>query len=113
MTATNLVVIGNGRLIASGPIKQFTESAGHSTVRVAGPDLAAIGESLAQMQPRHDRIDDRDVLLVSGVPASQVGHALHQAGLEIHELTTIHSSLEDVFMELTGESVEFRAGGNR
>lgn len=113
MTATNLVVIGNGRLIASGPIKQFTESAGHSTVRVAGPDLAAIGESLAQMQPRHDRVDDRDVLLVSGVPASQVGHALHQAGLEIHELTTIHSSLEDVFMELTGESVEFRAGGNR
>ncbi|MGO1621394.1 ABC transporter ATP-binding protein [Flaviflexus sp.] len=113
MTATNLVVIGNGRLIASGPIKQFTESAGHSTVRVAGPDLVAIGESLAQMQPRHDRIDDRDVLLVSGVPASQVGHALHQAGLEIHELTTIHSSLEDVFMELTGESVEFRAGGNR
>lgn len=113
MTATNLVVIGGGRLIASGPIKQFTESVGHSTVRVAGPDLAAIGETLAQMVPTLERVDGRDTLVIQGAQASDIGHALHVAGLEIHELSTTHSSLEDVFMELTGSSVEFRSGGNR
>lgn len=113
MTATNLVVIGGGRLIASGPIKQFTESAGHTTVRVAGPDLSAIGQTLAQMNPQHERVDNRDTLTIQGATAAEIGHALHVAGLEIHELSTTHSSLEDVFMELTGSSVEFRAGGQR
>lgn len=113
MTATNLVVIGNGRLIASGPIKQFTESAGHTTVRVSGPDLGAIGEALSQLQPRLERTENGDVLLIQGRTSAEVGHALHVAGLEIHELTTLHSSLEDVFLELTGQAVEFRAGGNR
>jgi len=113
MTATNLVVIGNGRLIASGPIKQFTESAGHTTVRVSGPDLGAMGEALNQLQPRLERSENGDVLLMQGRTSAEVGHALHVAGLEIHELTTLHSSLEDVFMELTGQAVEFRAGGNR
>lgn len=113
MTATNLVVIGGGRLIASGPIKQFTESAGHTTVRVAGPDLSAIGQTLAQMNPQHERVDNRDTLIIQGATAAEIGHALHVAGLEIHELSTTHSSLEDVFMELTGSSVEFRAGGQR
>lgn len=113
MTATNLVVIGGGRLIASGPIKQFTESAGHTTVRVAGPDLSAIGQTLAQMNPQHERVDNRATLIIQGATAAEIGHALHVAGLEIHELSTTHSSLEDVFMELTGSSVEFRAGGQR
>lgn len=113
MTATNLVVIGGGRLIASGPIKQFTESDGHSTVRVAGPDLAAIGQTLAQMNPQHERLDNRDSLIIRGASAADVGRALHVAGLEIHELSTTHSSLEDIFMELTGSAVEFRAGGQR
>lgn len=113
MTATNLVVIGNGRLIASGPIKQFTETAGHTTVRVVGPDMAAIGETLSQLNPRLDRVDGRDTLIIDGVSAADVGRALHLAGLEIHELSTTHSSLEDVFMELTGNAVEFKAGGER
>jgi len=113
MTATNLVVIGAGRLIASGPIKQFTESAGHTTVRVAGPDLAAIGETLAQMSPRREHVDNRETLIIQGRSAAEIGHALHVAGLEIHELSTTHSSLEDIFMELTGSAVEFRAGGQR
>jgi len=113
MTATNLIVIGNGRLIASGPLKQFTESAGHTRIRVTGPDLTAIGETLSQLQPRRSREDNRDVLLMTGASAAEVGHALHVAGLEIHELTTLHSSLEDVFMELTGQAVEFRSGGHR
>lgn len=114
LTATNLVVIGHGRCIASGPIEQFTQTAQHTLVRVSGPDMQGIFTALSLLQPRHERAKNgTESFLIRGASAADVGHALHQAGLEIHELTTTHSSLEDVFMELTQSSVEFRSGGQR
>lgn len=113
VTAQNLVVIGNGRLLATGPVKQFTESAGRSTVRVAGPDMSAVTSALGQLDVSLGEDDGRQVALIHGTSAAEVGKALHNAHVEIHELTTLHSSLEDVFMEITGQSVEFQAGGQQ
>lgn len=114
MTATNLVVIGHGRCLASGPIEQFTETAQHTTVRVAGPNMRGIFTALEQLHPRHERLKNgSEVFIIQGASAAQIGHALHEAQMEIHELSTTHSSLEDVFMELTQSSVEFRSGGHR
>lgn len=114
MTASNLVVIGNGRLLASGPIKDFTESAGHSQIRISSPTLNRVGEVLANLNPQISQLEDgRQVMIVQGAKIADVGHALYEGNVEIHELTELHSSLEDVFMEITGGSVEFRSGGAR
>lgn len=115
VTADDLVVIGRGSLIASGPIKNFTESAAHTVVHVAGPDtpamaraLAAAGFSGLQRDPSADY--PYGVLDIQGADRAKIGHALHEANLEIHELSDSHSSLEDVFMELTQSSVEYGIG---
>lgn len=113
LTASNLVVIGNGRLLAQGPTRQFTESAGRSSVKVAGPDMSALVQSLGQLNVQRSNDEGREIAIVYGTTAAEVGRALHQANIEIHELTTLHSSLEDVFMEITGNSVEFTSGGQR
>lgn len=114
MTASNLVVIGNGRLLAQGPTKNFTENAQNATIKVAGPDPSAIGQALAQLQlqQQHDE-QGKQFFLVSGATQEQVGKALYDAHVEIHELSVSHSSLEDVFMQITGQNVEFRSGGQR
>ncbi|MGO1591847.1 MAG: ATP-binding cassette domain-containing protein [Ancrocorticia sp.] len=115
VTADELVVIGRGALIASGPIKNFTESATHTVVHVAGPELAAMAEALGNAGlsgVRRDPSADypNGVLDIRAADRAQIGHILHEANLEIHELSDSHSSLEDVYMELTQSSVEYGIG---
>ena len=115
VTADDLVVIGRGSLIASGPIKNFTESAAHTVVHVAGPDIEAMARVLGEAGfsgMRRDPSPDYPygVLDIQAADRSKIGHALHLANLEVHELSDSHSSLEDVFMELTHSSVEYGIG---
>ena len=116
-TADDLVVIGKGKLIAQGDVKQFTESAAHRTINVSGPDIRAITDALSKARIYFD-VDDGDehnpagVVRVNGGERAQIGHALHIAHVEIHELSETHSSLEDVFMELTAGQVEYGSGSN-
>ena len=116
-TADDLVVIGRGKLIAQGDVKQFTESAAHRTINVSGPDIRAITDALSKARIYFD-VDEGDernpagVVRVNGGDRAQIGHALHIAHVEIHELSETHSSLEDVFMELTAGQVEYGSGSN-
>jgi ABC-2 type transport system ATP-binding protein len=48
---------------------------------------------------------------VFGATTDQVGDAAADAGLRLHELAAVQPSLEDAFMQLTGEAVEYHAGG--
>jgi ABC-type multidrug transport system, ATPase component len=111
-TADDLVVIGRGKLIAQGDIKQFTESAAHMTVNVAGPDIHTIANTLSRAGIQFDEghPDERHpngIIHIAGGDRMQIGHLLHVANVEIHELSESHSSLEDVFMELTADQVEY------
>lgn len=116
-TADDLVVIGRGKLIAQGDVKQFTESAAHRTINVSGPDIRAITDALSKARIYFD-VDEGDernpagVVRVNGGDRAQIGHTLHIAHVEIHELSETHSSLEDVFMELTAGQVEYGSGSN-
>lgn len=112
LTADDLVIIGRGRLIDSGPISKFTESDRGARVRVSGPDMATIRGLLTQagwqvydVAPSHS--SPRGSFELPGLRREQVGHYLYQHNVEIHELTEIHSTLEDVFMELTSDQVQF------
>lgn len=115
LAADDLVIIGRGRLIASGPISQFTESMTRTTVLVAGPDMDGIEAGLSRagipvQRWAPDEAHPYGLATVNSVKAAQVGAALFSAGCEIHELSEQHSSLEDVYMELTSGAIEFHSG---
>ena len=108
LTATHLVVIGRGRLIADTTVEEFIARAGGSAVTVRTPQAAALRELL--LGPDITVTSDQsDVLHVQGLTAEQIGTVAWRAHLPVFELTTQHASLEDAFMQLTDDSVDFRS----
>ncbi|QJC22731.1 ABC transporter ATP-binding protein [Arcanobacterium buesumense] len=113
LTADDVVIIGRGRLIDAGPIGKFTHSSSRTTVQVSGPETEAITQALSEHgveftfeQPEQERPHGR--FTIAGSTSEVIGHLLYQHNIELHELSEIHSSLEDVFMELTDEAVDYR-----
>src|SRR5262249_10760305 len=109
LTAERLVVIGRGRLIADTTVEEFVARAGGSAVTVRTPQEARLRELL--LGPDITVTSDQSgVLHVLGLTAEQIGAAAWQAHLPVFELATQHASLEEAFMQLTDDSVDFRAG---
>ncbi|MFL6074806.1 MAG: ATP-binding cassette domain-containing protein [Mycobacteriales bacterium] len=110
-TADHLVVIGKGRLIADRSLTEFVQATGTGQVLVRTPDpdrlaTALGGEARVTAEPD-------GALLVAGLNAARVGEAAAAAGVVLHELTP-RASLEEAFMELTADAVEYTTtGGNR
>jgi ABC-2 type transport system ATP-binding protein len=107
LTADEVVVIGRGRLIAQTPVSELTatSSGGYVTVRspVAdrlGPALQRAGASLT--------VEPDGALTVRGMTAAAIGDLAIGLGLGLHELSPHVASLEEAFMELTEDSVEYR-----
>jgi ABC-2 type transport system ATP-binding protein len=108
MTATRLVVIGRGRLIADTTVEEFVARAGGGAVTVRTPQATQLRELL--LGPDITVTSEQSsVLHVQGLTAEQIGTAAWQAHLPIFELTPEHASLEDAFMQLTDDSVDFRS----
>jgi ABC-2 type transport system ATP-binding protein len=112
VTATELVVIGRGRLIVQGPTADFVDGATGSTVLVRGPRLELIGRALRTggFSVTEDGSGDGAALLVAGASTAEVGERVAAAGLVLHELTARRGSLEEAFMEITKQDVEYAAG---
>jgi ABC-2 type transport system ATP-binding protein len=110
LTATRLVVVGRGRLIADTTVEEFVARAGGGTVTVRTPQAAQLRDLL--LGPDISVTSDQSgVLEVQGLTAEQIGTAAWQAHLPVFELTAQHASLEEAFMQLTDESVDFRSHG--
>ena len=110
-TADDVVVIAKGQLRASGPIEEVVGSgSGVATVRVAAPDGAALAGALDAAGIQH-RGDASGALLVSGSSGEAVGAAANAKRVALSELIEVSRSLEDVFLELTGEPEEGPAEG--
>jgi ABC-2 type transport system ATP-binding protein len=108
LTATRLVVIGRGRLIADTTVEEFVSRAGGMSVTVRTPEVAALRNLL--LGPDITVTSDAsDVLQVRGLTAEQIGLAAWQARLPVFELATQRASLEEAFMQLTDDSVDFRS----
>jgi ABC-2 type transport system ATP-binding protein len=108
LTATRLVVIGRGRLIADTTVEDFVNRAGGSSVTVRTPQTAQLRDLL--LGPDVTVASEQSgVLRVQGLSAEQIGTAAWQAHLPVFELTTQHASLEEAFMRLTDDSVDFRS----
>ncbi len=109
LTADHLIVIGRGRLIADATTKDFIARATRSSVRVRSPRLTDLRAALtgAGLQ-----VTDQDgALEVLDAPIEQVGDVAGAAGITLHELTPQVGSLEEAFIQLTGDAVEY--GGSR
>ena len=109
LTATRLVVIGRGRLIADTTVDEFVARAGSGAVTVRTPQAARLRELL--LGPDITVTSQQSgMLTVQGLSAEQIGQTAWQARLPIYELTPQQASLEEAFMQLTDDSVDYRSG---
>ncbi|MFH5824387.1 ABC transporter ATP-binding protein [Georgenia sp. AZ-5] len=106
-TADQLLVIGKGRIITAGPVQDVIDGATATTVRVRSPRAADLA-TLVQTAGATVSSTEAGVLELRGVTAEQVGElaAVHQ--IVLHELTPQRASLEDAYMSLTQDAVEYR-----
>ena len=108
LTAQHLIVIGRGRLIADTGMEEFVARAAPGVVRVRSTDPAALAALLRSRDG--DVAEDGDGgLAVSGLTTDQVGRLAGAAGITLLELTAQQASLEEAFIDLTRDAVEFRA----
>jgi ABC-2 type transport system ATP-binding protein len=105
-TATDLIVIGRGRLIAACTTEEFIERSSKRSVLVKSPDATALTELITAAGGQVEHNGEGD-LIVRSVDAAHIGALASKAGLELHELTPQLASLEDAFMEQTHTTIEF------
>jgi len=108
LTADHLVVIGRGHLIADQPVAEFVAQSSRQSVLVRTPRPDRLRAALTDAGGRVDPGAD-GAMVVVGLPAAAVGDLAAELGIALHELSPQTGSLEDAFMELTRDSVEFRA----
>jgi ABC-2 type transport system ATP-binding protein len=108
LTAQHLIVIGRGRLIADTSMEEFVARAAPGVVRVRSADPAALAALLRARDVAVSEAGD-GALAVSGLSTDQVGRLAGAAGITLLELTAQQASLEEAFIDLTRDAVEFRA----
>jgi ABC-2 type transport system ATP-binding protein len=106
-TADHLVVIGRGRLIADTGVGEFLRANGESTVLVRTADAAGFALRLSAAGATV-REGAESSLIVSGMTGAQIGKLAAYHGVALSELAPRRASLEDAFMELTSDSVEYQ-----
>jgi ABC-2 type transport system ATP-binding protein len=110
-TADHLIVIGRGRLLADCPMTDFIARAARPAVLVRSPQPAALATAVraAGGSVAAGPADVPDQLEVGGLTEDQVADIAFAAGVRLNHLTTAKTSLEQAFMELTADSVEYHA----
>jgi ABC-2 type transport system ATP-binding protein len=106
VTAEHLIVIGRGELIANCSTEEFIERSTEKMVVVRSPDAEGLAAAIAA-EGGKVTADGVDLLTVANLEAARVGQLAAAGGFVLHELTPRRGSLEEAFMELTRESVEY------
>jgi ABC-2 type transport system ATP-binding protein len=108
LTAEHLIIIGRGRLIADMSVDEFVRQASSNLVRVRSPQATQLRDALAgPLVTVSDAADG--AIEVGGLTAEQIGETAAANGLTLYELTPLQASLEEAFMDLTRDEVEFQA----
>ena len=103
-TVDSVVIIARGRLLHEGTLDEL-RGEGSVTVVVSSPTPQKLSAALESLHASVAPGDD-GTIVVSGVPAAAVGHAAWQAGVELHQLREVASSLEAAFLQLTEGGTE-------
>jgi ABC-2 type transport system ATP-binding protein len=112
LTAERLVVIGRGTLIAETSVEEFTARSRGDSVRLVTPTPQRFVSALSRAGVRPSVGADGSIV-VTGMGPADVGELAARDRLVLHELVPLRASLEDAFMELTSESVEYRSSDAR
>ena len=107
-TADQLIVLGRGRLIIDAPLPEVIAAASRNAIRVRTPDLARFEVSLRD-EGWSVEVGSGQQLLITGATAAEIGELAHEQGIRLHELASKAASLEEAYLELTGDSVDYRA----
>jgi ABC-2 type transport system ATP-binding protein len=107
-TAQDIIVIGRGKLIANTTIDKFIAENSTGTVKVRTPQGDALAKAVAAAGGTATTSGD-DALVIQGLTTDQVGDVAYDASIRLHELSQHRASLEQAFMELTADSVEYQA----
>ena len=108
LTADHLIVIGRGRLIADMSVDDFVRKASGSRVRVGSPEATRLRELV--LGPHVSVVsNETSVLEIEGLSAEQIGEIAASNKIVLHELTPIQASLEEAFMEMTRDAVEYKS----
>jgi ABC-2 type transport system ATP-binding protein len=107
-TAGHLVVVGRGRVVADTSVADLIATASGDRVTVRTADRTAATTALSRAGATV-AITDRDRLTVTGLPSEQVVAVLGAAGVPFAEISAHRATLEEAYMELTRDAVEFRA----
>jgi len=108
LTADHLIIVGRGKVLADCSTAEFIAQASPAVVRVRSPHATRLRELLAGEGVRIGS-DEPGVLEIDGLTTETIGERAAAHGLTLHELSSRHASLEDAFMELTRDSVEYEA----
>lgn len=108
LTADHVIVLGRGRVLADAPLSELVSAWTATTVRVRTPRPSELVDVLAGTGVSVTAAET-GVLDIEGTSAAAIGDAAAAAGIPLHELTPTTGSLEDAYLALTGESVEYRS----
>jgi ABC-2 type transport system ATP-binding protein len=107
LTAEHLIVIGRGRVIADTSVQEFIDRASRKIVRVRTQQATELRDLLAGPDIGVTSVE-RGLLEVAGLSGTEIGQVACRNAIALEELTPIQASLEEAFMELTDEAVEYR-----
>jgi ABC-2 type transport system ATP-binding protein len=106
LTAEHVIVIGRGRLMADMTMAELIAQASTKVVMVRSPQAAELAVALAGPDVTVSALQ-RDVLEVTGLTAPQIGEQARRLDIVLHELTPRQASLEEAFMEMTRDEIEY------
>lgn len=109
-TADHVIILGRGRIIANAPIRDLLgDAAGSPTVHVRTPHFTRLANLLTvEGGSSTSSTSEPDLLSVTGIRASRIAELAAATGIIIYELTPTRRSLEDAYMALTRDEVEYR-----
>ena len=108
-TADRLVVIGKGRLIASTTVSDFVGGTTTGAVRVRSPRMETLREVLTEAGFEVEAAADDDAMTVRGAAIEVIGDLAARNAIALHELSRQQASLEEAYLKLTDDVVDYRA----
>ncbi len=106
-TADHILVLGRGRILADAPVGDILAGAARNAVRVRTPQVSELASAIAGADVVVTGVEAH-VVEVTGLTAAQIGEAAARTGVVLHELTPLNASLEEAYLELTQDDVEYR-----
>jgi ABC-2 type transport system ATP-binding protein len=107
MTADHLIVMGRGRVLADASVEEIVREWTSTTIRVRSPRIAELAGRLASDATALVAID-ADTVTVTGVPMERIGQIAESYSIPLYELSSTAGSLEEAYLALTTDEVEYK-----